>query len=74
MVDCRHRARRTVRRAALTSRGISTSLLCSFKTTSAALTSRLSAAECTIPDSVFIEQGAITIPSVLNEPLEIEAA
>jgi hypothetical protein len=28
----------------------------------------------TIPDSVFIEQGAITIPSVTNEPLEIDAA
>jgi hypothetical protein len=35
---------------------------------------RLLTAELAIADKVFIEHGATTIPSVLNEPLEIEAA
>ena len=34
---------------------------------------RLSEKPCATAASVFIEHGAITMPAVMNEPLEIEA-
>ncbi len=56
------------------SRGISTRRRRSFSTTSAARDTRSSACACATAASVFIEQGAITIPAVRNEPLAIVAA
>jgi hypothetical protein len=55
------------------SRTISTRRRRSFSTTSAARAIRLSDRPCATAASVFIEQGAITMPSVWNEPLAIEA-
>ena len=56
------------------SRGTSTRRRRSLRTTSAALETRSSACACATAASVFIEQGAITMPSVRYEPLEIVAA
>jgi hypothetical protein len=46
----------------------------SFSTTSAARCTRLPASPVTILAKVRGEHGAMTIPSVRNEPLEIRAA
>ncbi|MNC94512.1 hypothetical protein D3C83_113850 [compost metagenome] len=46
----------------------------SFSATSAARDTRSSACACAAADSVFIEQGAITIPSTRKDPLAIGAA
>ena len=56
------------------SRGTSTRRRRSFSTTSAAREMRSSACACATAASVFIEHGAITMPSVRNEPLAIVAA
>ncbi len=56
------------------SRTTSTSVRRSFKQTSAARASRLSASEYAIAAALFIEQGITSIPSVRKEPLEIAAA
>lgn len=55
------------------SRTISTSRRLSFKTTSAARVKRLSPKPCATEASVRIEQGATSIPSVLNVPLAMHA-
>ena len=55
------------------SRSINTSRRRSFKVTSAARVSRLEVTPVAISDIERIEQGAMTIPSVLKEPLEIAA-
>ena len=46
----------------------------SFKQTSAARTSRFEFSECAIAAALFIEHGMMSMPSVMKEPLEIEAA
>jgi hypothetical protein len=55
------------------SRGSSTRRRRSFSTTSAARETSSSACACATAASVFIEHGAITMPSVRNEPLAIAA-
>src|ERR1043166_5152108 len=55
------------------SRGTSTRRRRSLSTTSAARETRSSACACATAASVFIEQGAITMPSVMNEALEVLA-
>ncbi len=55
------------------SRTASTSLRRSFKTTSAARWMRLSPSPCAIAASVRTLQGAMIMPMVTNEPLEIDA-
>jgi len=56
------------------SRTIRTSRRRSFSTTSAARVSRLAVAPVAISARLRIEQGAMIMPTVLNEPLLIGAA
>jgi hypothetical protein len=56
------------------SRTTSTRRRRSFSATSAAREARSLACACATAASVFIEQGAITMPSARNEPLAIAAA
>lgn len=56
------------------SRGTMTTFRPSLRQTSTALRSRLSAYPLTIPATVFMLHGITIIPSVLNDPLETDAA
>ena len=55
------------------SRTINTNLRRSFKITFAVIVTKLLVYPVAIEDSEFIEQGATSIPFVLNDPLEIDA-